>query len=97
MVLRPSILSRSRTRFSSSRTLEAATTSAAKLNLALKELPDDIDTLKAMVVAMAEKAARAEVLEADVSNLMAANADLAARNAAADERIARLTSIGVAR
>jgi transposase len=63
------------------------------MNPALKELPDDIDALKAMVVAMAEKAARAEALEADVSSLTAANADLAALNAAADERIARLTSI----
>ena len=63
------------------------------MNPALKELPDDIDTLKAMVVAMTKKAARAEVLEADVSNLVAANADLAALNAAADERIARLTLI----
>ncbi len=63
------------------------------MNPALKELPDDIDALKAMVVAMAEKAARAEALETDVSSLTAANADLAALNAAADERIARLTSI----
>src|SRR5690606_19561100 len=54
---------------------------------------DDIDALKAMVVAMAGKAARAEALEADVSRLAAANVDLAALNAAADERIARLTSI----
>lgn len=60
---------------------------------ALKELPDDIDALKAMVVAMAERSARVEALEADVSTLTAANGDLAALNAAADERIARLTSI----
>jgi transposase len=50
------------------------------------KLPDDIDTLKAMVLAMAEKAARTDALEAEV-------ADLKALNASADERIARLTSI----
>ncbi len=49
-------------------------------------LPDDIDALKAMVLAMVEKAARAEALEAE-------NADLKALNATAAERIARLTSI----
>jgi transposase len=49
-------------------------------------LPDDVDALKAMVLAMAEKAARAEVLESEV-------ADLKALNASADVRIARLTSI----
>ncbi|MEJ0092073.1 MAG: IS66 family transposase [Methylocella sp.] len=50
------------------------------------KLPDDVDALKAMVLAMTEKAARAEALEAEV-------ADLKALNASADERIARLTSI----
>lgn len=49
-------------------------------------LPDDIDALKAMVLAMVEKAARAEALEAE-------NADLKALNTTAAERIARLTSI----
>ena len=49
-------------------------------------LPDDVDALKALVRAMAEKAARAEALESE-------NRDLKALNAAADERIARLTSI----
>jgi transposase len=47
------------------------------------KLPDDVDALKAMVLAMAEKA---EGLETEV-------ADLRALNASADERIARLTSI----
>jgi transposase len=50
------------------------------------KLPDDVDALKAMVLAATEKAARAEALEAEV-------ADLKALNASADERIARLTSI----
>ncbi len=52
----------------------------------VSKLPDDVDTLKAMVLAMAEKAARAEALEIEVANLKALNAS-------ADERIARLTSI----
>lgn len=50
------------------------------------DLPNDVKTLKAMVLAMAEKAARADALESEV-------ADLKARNADADERIARLTQI----
>ncbi|MEY9719080.1 transposase [Sinorhizobium fredii] len=50
------------------------------------KLPDDVETLKAMVLAMAEKAARADALESEV-------ADLKARNADADERIERLTQI----
>ncbi|TDW16355.1 transposase IS166 family protein [Rhizobium azibense] len=49
-------------------------------------LPDDVDALKAMVLAMAEKAARADALESEI-------ADLKARNADADERIERLTQI----
>ncbi|TCN31303.1 IS66 family transposase [Sinorhizobium americanum] len=49
-------------------------------------LPDDVDALKAMVLAMAEKAARTDALESEV-------ADLKARNADADERIERLTQI----
>ena len=49
-------------------------------------LPDDVDALKALVRAMAEKVACAESLESE-------NRDLKALNAAADERIARLTSI----
>ncbi|MEY9783990.1 hypothetical protein ABIA23_005457 [Sinorhizobium fredii] len=49
-------------------------------------LPDDVEALKAMVLAMAEKAARADALESEV-------ADLKARNADADERIERLTQI----
>ncbi|CAD0217051.1 hypothetical protein QOV31_004954 (plasmid) [Agrobacterium fabrum] len=44
------------------------------------QLPDDIETLKAMVLAMAEKAAHTDALESEV-------ADLKARNADADERI----------
>lgn len=47
------------------------------------KLPEDVDALKAMVLAMAEKAA---ALETEV-------ADLKALNASADERIERLTSI----
>lgn len=47
------------------------------------ELPDDIDALKAMVLAMAAKAARADVLEDEV-------ADLKTRNADADEQIVKL-------
>ncbi len=50
------------------------------------QLPDDVETLKAMVLAMADKAARADALESEV-------ADLKARNADADERIDRLTQI----
>lgn len=50
------------------------------------QLPDDVETLKAMVIAMAEKAARTDALESEV-------ADLKARNADADERIERLTQI----
>jgi len=49
-------------------------------------LPDDVDALKALVFAMTEKVARIEALETE-------NRDLKALNAAADERIARLTSI----
>ncbi|TBZ64024.1 IS66 family transposase zinc-finger binding domain-containing protein, partial [Rhizobium leguminosarum] len=50
------------------------------------ELPDDVEALKAMVLAMAAKAARVEALEKQVD-------DLEARNADADERIERLTQI----
>ncbi len=50
------------------------------------KLPDDVEALKAMVLAMAEKAARADALQNEV-------ADLKARNADADERIQRLTQI----
>ena len=50
------------------------------------QLPNDVETLKAMVLAMAEKAARTDALESEV-------ADLKARNADADERIERLTQI----
>jgi transposase len=50
------------------------------------QLPDDVETLKAMVLAMAEKAARVDALDSEV-------ADLKARNADADERIERLTQI----
>ena len=50
------------------------------------ELPDDVEALKAMVLAMADKASRVEALEKQVD-------DLEARNADADERIERLTQI----
>lgn len=56
------------------------------MNPADLQLPDDVDALKAMIIALAGKAARADALEADV-------AVLRATNATADERIARLTSI----
>ena len=35
------------------------------------ELPDDVDALKAMIMAMAAKAARADVLEDEVADLKA--------------------------
>lgn len=50
------------------------------------DLPGDVDALKAMVMAMSAKAARADVLEDEV-------ADLKARNADADEQIAKLKLI----
>lgn len=50
------------------------------------QLPDDVDALKAMILAMAEKAARADVLESEI-------ADLKARNADADEQIAKLKQV----
>ncbi len=50
------------------------------------QLPNDVETLKAMVLAMAEKAARTDALQSEV-------ADLKARGADADERIERLTQI----
>jgi transposase len=50
------------------------------------ELLDDVEALKAMVLAMAEKAARVEAVEKQVD-------DLETRNADADERIERLTQI----
>ncbi len=50
------------------------------------DLPNDVEMLKAMVLAMAEKATRVEALEIEVD-------DLKARNADADARIARLTQI----
>ena len=51
--------------------------------MAVAELPDDVDALKAMVVAMAEQRA---LLEARTRHLQAANKT-------ADERIATLTAI----
>ncbi|MCQ1839299.1 transposase [Neorhizobium galegae] len=50
------------------------------------QLPDDVEKLKAMVLSMADKAARADALESEV-------ADQTARNAHADERIERPTQI----
>jgi transposase len=55
----------------------------AAMTTAVAELPDDVDALKAMVVAMAEQKA---LLEARTSHLQAANKT-------ADERIATLTAI----
>ena len=51
--------------------------------MAAAELPDDVDALKAMIVAMAEQRA---LLEAQTRHLQAANNT-------ADERIATLTAI----
>ncbi|MER9203985.1 IS66 family transposase, partial [Mesorhizobium sp. M0933] len=53
-------------------------------------LPDDVDALKAMVVAMAEKAAGLEERNAD---LEAHNTHLELVNKSAEERIARLTAV----
>lgn len=39
------------------------------------KLPDDVEALKAMVLAMAEKAARADALQNEVADLKARNAD----------------------
>jgi hypothetical protein len=39
------------------------------------QLPDDVETLKAMVPSMAEKAARTDALESEVADLKARNAD----------------------
>ncbi|AQZ51896.1 IS66 family transposase [Martelella mediterranea] len=50
------------------------------------QLPDDIESLKAFALSMAEKAARADALEVEVANLKAQTAD-------ADERIGRLMQI----
>ncbi len=51
------------------------------------QLPDDVETLKAMVLAMAEKGC------ARRCSRRARSPDLKARNADADERIERLTQI----
>ncbi|MBB6414359.1 cell division protein FtsB [Mesorhizobium sangaii] len=50
------------------------------------ELPDDVDALKAMVVAMAEQRAQIEARNAD---LEVRNRHLEAENKDAEERIAR--------
>lgn len=50
------------------------------------DLPNDVEMLKAMVLAMAEKAARVDALASEID-------DLKARNADADARIERLTQI----
>jgi transposase len=53
------------------------------MTVALPDLPDDVDALKAIVIALGEKAV---VADTEI-------AELKTRNARADERIARLTSI----
>ncbi len=53
------------------------------MDITASDLPDDVDTLKAMLVAMRDQTAAAE----------AQIAELTATNATANERIARLTSI----
>jgi len=55
----------------------------AAMTMAVAELPDDVDALKAMIVAMAEQRA---LLEARTSHLEVVNKT-------ADERIATLTAI----
>jgi transposase len=64
---------------------------------AAPDLPDDVDALKALVVAMAEKAGRLAdrnaAVEAENVRIRAENVELAALNKNADERIARLMSI----
>ena len=57
------------------------------------ELPDDIDALKALILAMSAQAADREAIQAQNEQLAAENAHLAQRNQAADERIATLTAI----
>ena len=70
------------------------------MNPADLELPDDVDALQAMLLAMTARSAAAEAetirLEAEVAALNPLKleiAELKAINATADERIARLTSI----
>ncbi|WP_166293494.1 hypothetical protein [Bradyrhizobium sp. 2S1] len=38
-------------------------------------LPNDVETLRAMVLALAERAARADALESEVADLRVRNAD----------------------
>ncbi len=63
------------------------------MNPADLQLPDDVDALKAMILAMAARSAEAEAVAAENGVLSAQIAELKAINATADERIARLTSI----
>ena len=58
--------------------------------MAAAELPDDVDALKAMVVAMVEERAR---IEARNAHLQARNVHLETVNKTADERILELTAI----
>jgi transposase len=67
------------------------------MTTALAELPDDVDALKAMILAMAAQKAQLEARNSDLeitnSRLEITNSHLAITNKAADERIAALTSI----
>ena len=60
------------------------------MNPADLQLPDDVDALKAMLLAVS---AETMALKAESQTLRTAVAEMKAINAAADERIARLTSI----
>lgn len=57
------------------------------------ELPDDVDSLKAMVLAIAAEAAEREDIAAEKARLATENANLTQLNQVADERIATLTAI----
>ena len=57
------------------------------------ELPDDVDALKAMVLAIAAEAAGREDIAAEKARLATENANLTQLNQVADERIATLPAI----
>jgi len=57
------------------------------------ELPDDVDALRAMILAMSAQATDLEMIRSQNERLAAENARLARHNEAADERIATLTAI----
>lgn len=67
------------------------------MTLAARDLPDDIETLKALVLAAQGEAqtlkAKAQTLETEAEQLRSAKADADARAAAADARIERLHAL----